>query len=99
MAQLSEIARLEQRRGLLVAESDRYRQQIAGEVVHLQRAATWTERGYALFRHLRSSWPLIAALAGFVIARRRRSVFRTVRKGWSWWRLLKTLARLWTAFR
>jgi len=87
-----------------VAESDRYRHEIAGELDNLQGPADWLERGFSLTRYLRSSWPLIAALAGFLISRRRRpaekghSSFRKLRKLWSWWRRYQTLASLWRRF-
>ena len=100
MAQLSEIERLAQRRRLLLAESERYRQQIAGHLDNLRPAAAWAERGYSLVRSLCSSWPLLAAAAGFLIARKRHPsrkrgfLLRTLGKAWSLWRLAKTLASL-----
>ena len=100
MAQLSELERFAQRRRLLLAESECYRQLIAGQLDNLRPAATWVERGYSLVRSLRSSWPLLAAAAGFFIARKRPPsrtrglLFRVLAKGWSVWRLAKTLALL-----
>jgi hypothetical protein len=104
LAQLSEIERLAERRRLLLAESERYRQAIAAQVKNLGPTAVWLDRGYSLARSLRSSWPLLAAAAGFLLARKRRSeragrsLLHLLRRIWAWWRRYQTVTSLWRRF-
>ena len=95
MAHLSELDILEARRRALVAESELHRQQIAVEVEHLRAATAWVERAMSAARSVLAAWPVLAPVAGFVIARKGRSLLRTVGKGWSWWRIGRRLAGLW----
>jgi hypothetical protein len=95
VAQLSEIAALEEHRRRLIAESDRLRQQVAGELARLHTAAAWLDRGHALVQSTRYLWPFIAGAAGFFVTRKRRGVLGTVTRILSWWRLGKRLVGLW----
>lgn len=87
MARPSEISLLEARRRVLVAESQQLRQRLAGELQPLRAAAGWLERGYSRVQSLKPFWPLLAAGAGFFVARKRKSLLGTVGKGLSLWRL------------
>jgi hypothetical protein len=98
MAQLSQIAQLEERQRLLVAESDQLRQQMASELAELSTAATWVESGYSLVQSLRSLWPVLAGAAGLFVARKRGGWLQTLGKAWSLWGLAKRVAVLWRRY-
>ena len=94
MAAPPQIARIEERRRLLLARSEQYRQQLAVEIENLRTTAVWVERGYFTFKKLRNIWPVAVTVAGFLIARKRRAVvqtgsslFRNATKLLSWWRI------------
>jgi hypothetical protein len=95
LAQPWQIGSSEERRRLLVAESDRLRQQFAGELANLRPTVAWMERGYSVFHSLRSVWPWLAAAGGVLVARKGGGLFRSLGKAWSVWRLGKKLAGLW----
>ena len=98
MAGSGEIAQLEERRRLLVAESDCLRQQFAGDLMRVQATAVWVDRGYSVFKSLRSYWPILATAAGFLMARKKGARLRLVGKLWAYWRILKKVAGLWRSY-
>jgi hypothetical protein len=89
---------LEQQRQMLMAESEHLRREIAGGLATLETAATWVDRGYSLAMAVRNLWPMIAGVAGFLIARKRGGVFSQVARILSLWRLLRKLQGLWDYF-
>ena len=95
MAELSQIAQLEERRRRLLVESESYRQQIAREVEALRSAAAWADRGYSMARSVRSLWPALTLLGGIFAARKGGFLLRTLGKGWSLWQLGKRLEPVW----
>jgi hypothetical protein len=98
VAQSRELARLAERRRLLVAESARLRRQMAEDLAGLRSATVWVERGYAVVQSGRTLWPLLAGVAGLLVARKKRGWIHTARRLWSWWRLGKQLSGLWRSF-
>ncbi len=99
MAQASELERLAERRRLLVAQSDALRRQLVENIAGLQRSAAWIDRGYELIRTGRAIWPILAALAGLLLARGRGGWFAKAGKLVTSWRMIKKLARLYRSFR
>ena len=97
MFQLQEIKRLEERRRVLVAESERLRRQAAGDLSVLDETIGRVRRGCAAFETLGSWWPAVAAVAGVFVARKNSGWFATLKKVWSWWQLSQKLAGLWRA--
>ena len=98
MAQLTEIARLRERRLQLVGQSEQHRQRIAGELEKLRAAAHWIETGYTVVRVVRSSWPMIGSLAGLAVAWKGGTILKQVGKAWAWARLGKKLMGLWRQY-
>ena len=95
MAGPAEIERLEERRRLLVHESDRLRRQLAADAAGLQAAAAWVDTGYSVFQSVRGYWPLFAAGAGFFVARKRGGLLRSLGKLWTVWKVARRLVPLW----
>jgi hypothetical protein len=95
LAEFSEIERLAERRRQLIAESDRCRQEIARELKSLGAVTAWAEKGYSVARSVRAWWPVLGVAAGFLITRRKGSLFRALAKGWSWWQIGKRFAPMW----
>jgi hypothetical protein len=96
---------LSDRKHLLLARSERHRQQMAADLANLQPAALWVERGYAAMKRIRTVWPLIATAAGFLMARKGRAVVKTsgsilgkFGKVLSMWRIGKKLTGLWRSY-
>ncbi len=98
MARPSEIETVQERRRILLAESEQLRQQLAADAARLQAAAAWVDTGYSLAQSLRTYWPLFAAAAGFVIARRRGGWMRSLGKLWSVWKVARKLKPVWHLF-
>jgi hypothetical protein len=98
LGQLSEIERLQARRRELVAESQRLRQQIAGELENLRPVAVWANRGYRVFETLWAAWPLVGGAATFALGRKRHAFLRKAAKAWTWFRLGKKAADLWQRY-
>jgi hypothetical protein len=99
VAQPSELERLAGQRRRLIAESDALRGQLAEEVAALQRSTSWIERALALAQSSRAIWPILAGLAGLLLARASGGLFGRAGKMLSWWRLTKKLAALWHSFK
>jgi hypothetical protein len=78
-----------------VAESDWLRRQMSVEAANVRGAAAWFERGVSFARSTRAVWPLMAPLAGFVIARKRFSWVRLAHQGWRLWKAGKKLTAFW----
>ena len=95
MSQSSELARLEERKRWLIAESDQYRQEIADALDNIRATTAWVQRGYSVMGMVRTYWPLVASLAGFLFVRKRLSWVRKLGKAWSLWRLGRRLFGLW----
>ena len=98
MAELSQLAQLEERRRNLLARSDCFRRQLAEEFENLRHPVVLLEKGWSVAQSLKAAWPWVAMASGFVFAskiRRRRSLFATASKVWSWWRLARKLYHLW----
>ncbi len=98
MAQPKELAQLAERRRLLLAESERLRHRLAEETAELQVAAGWIERGVGFVQSLQAWWPLVAAGAGFFMARKRGGWLQLFGKAWSIWRVVKQFEPLWRQF-
>src|SRR5437763_916314 len=86
---------LAERRRLLVAQSEEYRQEIVAEMENIAAATAWIERGYSTLRSFRSVWPLVAAVAGAFMARKGGFILRNAGKAWSLWQLARKLLRTW----
>ncbi len=99
MSQTGELAALEERRRLLVAESGQLRRRMTEDFAQVRASGVWVERGWALFRTGRVVWPLAAGAAGLLLARKRTGWFGTLRKLSSWWRLGRTASSLWQSVR
>jgi hypothetical protein len=98
LAELGEIGQLAARRRLLVAESDCLRHQIATDLANLQPAVAWVERGYSVFQSVRSFWPLLAVLLGFLVTRKKGPWLRSLGKAWTYSRLIKKVVNLWQSY-
>ena len=99
MAETAQVKELEERRRLLLAESEALRRQIAGDLANLRPTAAWVETGYIAFRSLRTLSPLVALAGGFFVARKGTGLFQVIRKLWSGWRLGRKLPALWRQLR
>jgi hypothetical protein len=95
VAQLPQIAALEQRRRRLVERGERHRQEIGAALDQLRSAAAWVETGYSVAQTIGTYAPLLTTVAGLVRGRRKGSLLRLLGKGWTLWRLGKRLSRLW----
>ena len=95
MAQLSQLAQLEERRRALLARSESLRRQLDGEFENLRRPVALIEKGWAFAQSFRSAWPWMAAASGLLFARKRRSFLGTLRQAWSCWRLARKCYALW----
>lgn len=87
-----ELTRLRERRELLVAECDVQRGIAEVEIARLRGSFRWLDSGTALLQRLRPWLPLIAPVAGFIVARRWKSVLRMTGRTVGWrvlWRLLR----------
>lgn len=89
---------LEERRRRLVAESDQLRQRFADEGAQLQAATVWVEAGFSAAKLVLDWWPLIAAGAGFVLARKRRGWLRLLARALSLWRIVRRIFPFWKEF-
>jgi hypothetical protein len=96
---------LEERKRLLLARNEQYRQQMAADIDNLRPAVAWAERGYVAMKRIRKVWPLIATAAGFLMARKGRAVVKTsgsilgrFGKILSMWRIGKKLTGLWRSY-
>jgi hypothetical protein len=96
---------LAERKRLLLARSQQYRQQMAADIENLETAALWIERGYVAMNRIRRVWPLIATAAGFLMARKGRAVVKTsgsilgkLAKVLSMWRIGKKLTGLYRSY-
>jgi hypothetical protein len=96
MAQLAQIALLTERRRRLVAESDQLRQQLDAELAGVRAAGAWVDRGFALMRSVGRVWPLVAGVAGFVVARKNKSRLGQLGRLWSYWRLARKAGAIWS---
>jgi hypothetical protein len=76
-------------------QSDRLRQEVVAELENLQKAAIWVEKGFAVAQTMKSLWPLLAGLAGIMVARRGGGWLRKLGKAWSFWRLARQVTGLW----
>lgn len=99
MAHPSELERLAQQRRSLVTLSDALRRQMAEDAAKLERSLNWIERGYTLVQGSRAIWPIVAALAGLLLARSGGSWLGKAGKLWSWWRLIKKTSGIWRSLR
>jgi hypothetical protein len=95
VAELSQIEQLAERRRELRAESERLRQQLAGELAKVRAVVVHVEQGYALVKALRPAWPLVASAAGFLVARKGGGLLESLRRVWSWWRLGQRVLEFW----
>ncbi|MDE3067618.1 MAG: hypothetical protein KGJ60_08710 [Verrucomicrobiota bacterium] len=86
MFQFAPLEQLEERKRLLVAESERHRRALMEQLQNLESAAAWVERGLGLARSLRGWWPVLAPVAGFLFARRRRRLLDLLWRCWRWLR-------------
>ena len=98
MAQDSELTRLEQRRLVLLARCEQYRQDLGAELDDLRPTVIWVERGYTIFQRVRSLWPIAATAAGFLFIRKGGSIFRNAGKILSVYRLARRLFGLWKGY-
>jgi hypothetical protein len=99
MAQDSELTRLEERRLVLLARSEQYRQHLGTQLDGLSPTVLWVERGYSVFQSVRSFWPIAATATGFLFARKGGSIFRNTGRILSLYRLAQRLFGLWKAYR
>jgi hypothetical protein len=99
LAEQSELEVLAERRRLLVQRSNQLRQDVGRQLQDFQPAVSWIERGTAVGRSLRSSWPIIGGVATLLFARGGTSWFRKAGKVWSLWRIGKKAVDLWTRFK
>jgi len=99
MAETAQVNDLQERRRLLLAESEALRRQIAVDLANLRPTAAWVDTGYVAFRSLRTLSPLVALVGGFFVARKGTGVFQVIRKLWSGWRLGRNLPALWRQFK
>lgn len=99
MAQPSELERLAGKRRALVEQSGALRRQMAAAAAGLQSSAAWMERAFALTRASRVIWPILAGLAGLLLARASGGWFGKAGRLLSWWRLARKLASLWPSFK
>lgn len=98
MADLSQIACLEARRRMLVAESEQHRRQLTGNLENLRSGLTWVEVGYSAARSLVDYWPILASAAGLLFGRKRGSRWRVLERGLSLWRLGRVMAGFWRRY-
>ena len=98
MAFLSQIAGLEARRQLLVAESEQHRRQLADSVEDLRARLTWVEMGYSAARSLVDFWPILSSAAGLFVRRKRGFWWRVLEKGLSLWRLGRIMNGFWQRY-
>jgi len=99
VAQPSELERLAGRRRALVEQSGALRRQMAAAAAGLQSSAAWMERALALAQAGRAIWPILAGLAGLLLARTSGGWFGKAGRLLSWWRLAKKLTSLWPSFK
>ncbi len=88
MADRAEIARYEERKRLLVMESQVLRERLVSDLAPLQHTVAQAERVYAWWQILRPFWPLAAGLFGFAAARGQGGWLRSAGKLWDWWKLI-----------
>lgn len=98
MPRPTEIARLSERRRLLVMESGRLRDELALSAASVAGTMQWAEQVFGLVQSLRSLWPVLAVGAGFVFSQKRRGLLGSVGKLWSYWRIARKAFRLWRQF-
>ena len=94
MAQAPELARLAERRRLLLEQSAALRQRIVEDFESLKSWSTWIETGYALAQSWRKFWPLAATLAGLTLGRKKGGWMSRVGKLVSLWQLGRKVSRL-----
>jgi hypothetical protein len=98
--QPTEIAQIMERRRLLVAESGRLRDRLAGDVTNLASTMEWAERGYSAIHSLRSVWPMVLVGAGFLFSQKRGGWLGSLGRIWSFWKIARkafTIFREFTA--
>ena len=95
MADEPQIASLEERRHLLLAESTRLRQQLAEDLSGIQNNVQRAERVVSIALAARALWPVAAGVTGLWLGRKKGGVFRTAGKLWSLWRAGRKLISIW----
>ena len=98
MAEDSQLTSLEQRRLVLLARSEQYRQDLSSEIDALRPTVVWVERGYTVLHSVRSVWPMAATAAGFLFARKGGSILRNTGRILSVYRLGRQLFGLWRTY-
>ena len=94
----TEIGNLKERRRLILAESERLRCQLGTEIGQFRAATVWIKTDCSLLQSVRVCWPLVVAGAGFLIARKRGGLLRSLVRIWSVWDMAKKLVLGWQQF-
>ena len=79
---------------MLIDQSDRLRQELVAELEILESSAAWVEKGYTVARSIRSLWPILAGVAGLVVAKKGGSWLRKLGKAWSFFRIARNVLGL-----
>lgn len=98
MAQTGDLVRLAQRRRALVEQSTTLREQVALDFAAVNASVSWVETGYSMVRSGWVLWPLLAGLAGLLVARKSGGWLSRAGRLLSWWRLAKKLRSLFALF-
>lgn len=87
-----ELARLQARKELLIAQCDLQRGIVDVELARLRGGLSWMHRGGEWLQRVRPWLPLIAPVAGFIVARRWKTVLGLAGRTVGWrvlWRLFR----------
>lgn len=95
MAQSWQLAPILARRQMLTAESDRLRERVGVELMTLETAANWIDKGVLITQSFRSWWPVLAGLLGLVLGRTRGRALGKLGKLWSLWGIIRKAMTIW----
>lgn len=98
MVQHSGLAGIEAQRRLLLAESDRLREEIAAEAATFKHPLELAGKGWSIFERVRPFWPLVAVAAGFAVTRKGSGLLGILGRITSWVQLGRKVVSLWRDF-